>query len=143
MFSRCGLIVCVLTVFSAIIWAEDINVPSQRGSIQSAINAANDGDTVTVAPGVYRENIRLNGKDITITSQNPNDALMVSETIIDGGGRDSTVLFNGNESEACRLIGLSITGGYAERGGGVYGTGCDVRWCEFNRQLYHFGQYCI
>jgi polygalacturonase len=45
-----------------------INVTPDQ-TIQAAINAAADGDTVAVAPGTYKENIDFLGKKITLTSQ--------------------------------------------------------------------------
>ena len=61
-------------------------VPAAYASIQSAIDAARPGDSVVVAPGHYRENIRFGGKSIVLTSRfartrDPRDIL---HTIIDG-----------------------------------------------------------
>src|SRR5689334_21325474 len=66
-----------------------LNVPAVYPTIQSAINAANSGDTVLVAPGTYVENINFNGKAITVTS-----SAGASSTIIDGGANGSVVAFN-------------------------------------------------
>jgi hypothetical protein len=60
-------------------WAQDyfrvkltrtIPVPSYEPTIQSGINAAEDGDTVLVAPGSYSEQIDYKGKGIVVTSSN-------------------------------------------------------------------------
>lgn len=53
-------------------------------TIQSAIDAANDGDTVRINPKVYREtNISFRGKAIKVTSINPKDPAVVAATVID------------------------------------------------------------
>jgi parallel beta-helix repeat protein len=39
-------------------------------TIQSAINAANSGDTIKVAPGVYKEHVLIEGKTLTIKGLN-------------------------------------------------------------------------
>ena len=49
-------------------FATDLLVPSEYSSMQGAINAAVDGDTVIVAPGTYNETMTINGKAITIRS---------------------------------------------------------------------------
>ena len=43
-------------------------VPSDHATIQDAINASDDRDTILVAPGTYQENINYSGKNIVIGS---------------------------------------------------------------------------
>ena len=64
------LVSIVLAVlFSAAGFAQSIrNVPGTYSTIQGAINASANGDTVRVAPGTYVENINFNGKAITVVS---------------------------------------------------------------------------
>ena len=45
-----------------------IHVPSDQPTIQAGVNAAQDGDTVLVAPGTYHENVVIQAKSITLTS---------------------------------------------------------------------------
>ena len=56
-------------------------------TIQHAIDAALDGDTVIVSQGIYRPTtlvmIEITGKDIVLTSTNPNDPITVANTVID------------------------------------------------------------
>jgi hypothetical protein len=44
-------------------------VPAEYRTIQEAIDSAEPGDTVLVAPGRYVENIRFGGKGIVVASE--------------------------------------------------------------------------
>ncbi len=113
---RFHLICILLTCFSSS-FADNLYVPSiDYPTIQSAINDANDGDTVIVAPDRYKENINFLGKAITVTSTDPNDPNIVAATIIDGNEPNdvnfaSVVTFNSGEDNNSVLTGFTITGG--------------------------------
>jgi YD repeat-containing protein len=99
-----------------------IQVPGDQPTIQAAINAANNGDTVLVADGTYVENINFTGKAITVTSANG-----PASTTIDGGGVDSVVTFKTGENANSLLTGFTITNGFSNfskpnfgDGGGVF-----------------------
>ncbi len=101
-----------------------INIPdpgSGMNSIQSGIFAAEVGDTVLVAPGVYYENINFMGKAITIASHFliTGDEADIEATVIDGGGNDSVVRIESGEDTLSYLCGFVIRNGYNSRGGGI------------------------
>jgi hypothetical protein len=100
-----------------------IRVPQDYATIQEAINAAPDGCAVVVSEGVYYENIHFHGKNIILRSTDPANPIVVSGTIIDGNSAGSVVTFSGTESSDCVLCGLTITHGYAAKGGGICGNG--------------------
>src|SRR5437762_4550685 len=106
--------------------AATINVPAGQPTIQAAINAASDGDTVLVAPGTYRENISFMGKAITVTSSGG-----PAVTTINGGARGTVVMFITNEGRNSVLSGFTVTNGNSYlnyqnlgildyEGGGIY-----------------------
>jgi len=85
-------------------------------SIQDAIDAASDGETVLVGDGTYVENINFLGKAITVTSVNG-----AATTIIDGNAIDRVVTFNNGEEADSILQKFTIQNGYAinSNGGGI------------------------
>ncbi|MCP4710069.1 MAG: DUF1565 domain-containing protein, partial [Planctomycetes bacterium] len=90
-------------------------------TIQKGIDTAGDGDIVWVAAGTYQENIDFLGKSITVSSVNPQDPNVVLSTVIDGSSDTaSTVSFITNEDNDTMLSGLTITGGQATYGGGIF-----------------------
>ena len=64
-----------------------IRVPQDYATIQKAVDAAGDGDTILVGPGTYSGGIVVAGKSITLVSlyQVSDDASLVDRTIIKGG----------------------------------------------------------
>lgn len=90
---------------------QTITIPGDYPTIQEAIDAAEDGDTIVVEPGTYQENIDFKGKNITLRSTDPEDPAVVEETVIDGGDDGSVVTFQSGEGEGAVLSGFTITGG--------------------------------
>ena len=95
----------------------DDDAPADFANIQDAIDMASYGDTVMVHPGTYYENISFNGKNIILTSTDPNDQAIVESTIISSDidedpctDNGSAVIFNGDENENCILSGFTVTG---------------------------------
>ncbi len=107
--------VLVLGMMPLLAQAATLNVPAEHLTIQKAINAASDGDTVLVDSGTYKENITFSGKAITVKSVNG-----TTSTIIDGNKLDSAVTFSTAKTKDAVLKGFTITNGKASNGGGIH-----------------------
>jgi|GEM_PF-238451 len=100
-----------------------VHVPVDYSTIQLAINAALDGDTILVAPGRYIENIDFKGKDIVVASNYilENDTSFIGSTIIQSVEYASVVTFRSLETSQALLCGFTIIARAASRDGeGVY-----------------------
>jgi len=100
------------------------NVPADYSTIQAAVNACSDFDTVIVAPGTYKgsgnRNINFNGKTITLQSTNPADPQTVSATVIDCEGYARGFVFQMAENGGSTIAGFTVTNGNGLTGGAVY-----------------------
>jgi type IX secretion system substrate protein len=111
------------------------NVPGSYATIQSAINASVNGDTILVEPGTYTENINFRGKRVILTSRYylNLDPSYINTTIINGSNPSnpdtaSCVIINSGEDSTTVLQGFTITGGTGtkwldEHGAGLYREG--------------------
>ena len=109
----------VLPVMLHIYVPGELHVPAEYVTIQEAIDAAQEHQTVVLETGTYDEAIDFGGKNVTLTSIGPNDPVVVAATVIDTGGVGPAVTFSGGELGSCRLVGLTITGG-------TYGVYCEL-----------------
>ncbi|MDR0331827.1 MAG: right-handed parallel beta-helix repeat-containing protein [Chitinispirillales bacterium] len=124
-----AVLACAAGLFGAAS-AEVISVPSDSKTISEAMVTARMGDTVKVAPGVYRENVIMAPGVILISTS-------LFEAKIDGGGRGTAVTMSktciiegfevrngtvgifssdmGNEINSCRIVNNWMTGIIAVR----------------------------
>ncbi len=118
----------VLLSIVGLVSGAELLAPSQYPTIQAAIDAAVDWDTIIVAPGIYgipdANGIDFRGKTITVRSTDANNQDVVSNTIVDCLGDGRGFYFHSSEDENSILEGLTVKNGCADKGGAVY--------CEFS-----------
>lgn len=122
------LFLAIILLLCGVTFAIEINVPGDYANIQSAINAANDYDVIVLEIGIWagagNRNINFSGKAVTLTSTDPNDPAVVAETIIDAGGSNARCFdFSGSETIETKVVGITITNGNINYGGGIYCNG--------------------
>ena len=108
--SLIGLLFVVL-VISCLAEARNITVDSNNGSdfnsIQAAVDAAEEGDSILIHEGLYLENVRIQ-KGINLIGENQEN------TTIDGGDNEATIYVNAYENTSkytINIIGLTIKNG--------------------------------
>jgi len=105
---------------------DTIYVGGDPNAIHDAIKLAKEGDTLIVGAGTYYGDLNPDGKEITITSTNPDDANVVAATIIDCNGTNRGITFNSGEGPGTVIDGLTVINGSVtnQSGGGIFvGTG--------------------
>ena len=91
-----------------------IHVPADQPTINLAIAAAVDGDSILVDPGTYVETVDFLGKAITVSAANPDPTL----TLIVAPASATAVVFQSGETGAAQLEGFTLTGGSGVKVGG-------------------------
>ncbi|MEW6482684.1 MAG: right-handed parallel beta-helix repeat-containing protein [bacterium] len=99
-------------VVLGLIWGQeaksaDLYVPSQYGTIHSAIDAATTGDTIYVHPGTYNEALYIGNKNITLMGTGGASACTITAS---GLGDTNTVTF---DHAGGTITGFTITGATA------------------------------
>ncbi|HIB51477.1 MAG TPA: hypothetical protein EYO40_09480 [Phycisphaerales bacterium] len=107
-----------LLASSSYLCAATINVPADFATIQGAIDASSNGDTIAIAAGTYYEfNINPNGKAITIYGDT--DVYGMPAVTIDAQQQGRVVECSAQETSSTVFANLVITGGNSQNGGGM------------------------
>lgn len=122
--------------------AVNIYVPEDYTTIQGAIDAAANGDTVLVADntwtGAGNRRIDFGGKSITVQSENG-----PANCIIDCQWADHAFFFHSGETNSSVLRGFTIKNGYSYFGGAIecaYGSSPFIRDCIiYNNYAIYYG----
>ncbi|MDY0128355.1 MAG: FlgD immunoglobulin-like domain containing protein [Candidatus Cloacimonadaceae bacterium] len=133
---RAAILTIVLLAAGIRIYAVTLSVALDGSQaftvIQEAINASAHSDTVLVYPGRYYENVRFNGKNITLASLEllTGNRDYVYSTIIDGNQNGAVITANNSESH------IHIQGFTVINGTGYYDT---FLACTFGGGVAMFG----
>ena len=141
-----------ITILTALLlsltYSATINIPGDYLTIQAGINAANNGDLIRIADGVYPENLLVE-KNITIASHYINndgsiggDSSHQTNTIIDGSQSGSNDMLGGcmlvRPSQGSNAINISVYGLTLRSG---KGTKVEVNIGTQSNPIYTYRKY--
>jgi len=87
---------------------------------------------VVLAPGYYQESLTFSGRNIILTSTDPNNKSVVQDTRLVGNGQRIAMSFKGSEDANFVIQGLTISdGANPQKGGAINGKGnrMTIRQC--------------
>ncbi len=96
-----------------------VHVPGDYTTLQGAIDSCQNGDTILVAPGTYRQSLNTNEKSILLASHflTENDTNLISETRLQGAS-DPVITVN-SQADSIVIVGFTIFGGSSDHGAGI------------------------
>jgi predicted outer membrane repeat protein len=152
------LLISLNLIISLPLFAADRLVPGDYATIQSAIDAAVNGDVVILASGTHsgegNRDLNTKGKAITLRGTEPDDPAVVAGTVIDCQGSEAEphrgFSFTSKETTNTVVEGLTIRYGWAVESGGAVscknGSSPTFRKCVFEDNVANFyggAIYCL
>ena len=113
----------ILSIFAASAGADVLHVPGDYLTIQAAIDASVDGDTVLVADGIYtgdgNRDMNFGGRAITVEGNVADPSLCVIDIDASEGDPHRAFWFHTGEGDDSIIRGFTIRNGFMDRGGAV------------------------
>ena len=103
--------------------SSDGSVETPFLTIQRAVDACVNGDTIRLTPGNYIESVDFNSKDIVLESRAYElvDASLISQTVISSGAIGGSCMeLIGLDAANLEIRGITFSGGQSQIGGGIY-----------------------
>ena len=103
--------------------SSDGSVETPFLTIQRAVDACANGDTIRLTPGIYIESVDFNSKDIVLESRAYElvDVSLISQTVISSGAIGGSCMeLIGLDAANLEIKGITFSGGQSQIGGGIY-----------------------
>jgi len=114
---------CLLALPIAAPRAATIHVPTDHGSVLTALFFATAGDTVLVAPGTYAEGTLSPADGVVLRGGGAGP----EDVVVDGQGATQLMSLWG-QGESTRVENLTLRGGAGDYGGGIVAVGSQARF---------------
>jgi hypothetical protein len=111
-----------------------INVPDDIASVNDAVDLAVYGDTILIAPGIYRENIQRFNKELRLIGRGGRDS-----TIIEQASSGSPIVNIGGELSLALIEGITFQNSSGASAILVDGTSISIRNCRFYNNHSYYG----
>ena len=110
-------------------------VPADFATIQEAVDAASEGDTVCVAPGTYNGNLTLTTDGVRVVGNEGSEV-----TILDARGAGSVVTIDA--ASDVTLQGVTLTRGHASQGAGLWASDAEFTLRDVHATANTCGDDC-
>lgn len=121
-----SFVLSVTLVSSTVSLAAIIHVPADHATVQAAVTASSNGDTVLVAPGMYVENINMMGRKILLVSSGGRSVTTLRTATTSG----TVVTCASGEDWNTVIRGFTIEGNSTARGVRCTSTSPIIEYCE-------------
>lgn len=118
---RYNFLILIAMVYGGNLYSDEIHIPVDFPTIQEGINAAAEGDSVIVAPGMWYEHLTVSDKSITLGSWflTTGDTSYIRQTTLNGSNTGRVIAVD-NAETGTRICGFTIRNGRALAGAALW-----------------------